>query len=387
MSDRIVREQGEYDYDADDREPARSPRRVWTLRALGLGLAALVYVAMGAADLSQDGRVVATIATLMAVWWMTEAIPLSATALIPLVALPSFTGLEIGDATAPYADPIVFLFLGGFLIAIAMQKWNLHRRIALRKVSLMGTRPAMVVAGFMIATGFLSMWVSNTATAVMMLPIGVSVLALVATLSDDVEDPGEDGAAVRSSPFGTALVLGIAYAASIGSLATIIGTPPNTLLVGYLEDAHDISIGFGQWMLAGLPLAVIFLTITWVLLTKVFFRPEIDDIPGGRELIRDELEALGPMSRGEIRVTVIFVLAALSWVFVPLVSDWLGASPHRSATPASPWSSGCCSSSCRPGRSPGSGCSTGRALSSCPGASCCSSAGAWRSPGSSAPAA
>lgn len=305
--------------------PQGRRRRQWVGLGAGVALGLLVYLVIPG-DAGHPARLTAAVAVVMGVWWMTEAIPIPATALLPLVVFPTLgSDVSVDDVGASYGNNIIFLFMGGFLLALAMQRWNLHRRIALRTVSLMGTRPAMVVAGFMIATGFLSMWVSNTATAVMMLPIGVSVLALVATLSDDVEDPGEDGAAVRSSPFGTALVLGIAYAASIGSLATIIGTPPNTLLVGYLEDAHDISIGFGQWMLAGLPLAVIFLTITWVLLTKVFFRPEIDDIPGGRELIRDELEALGPMSRGEIRVTVIFVLAALSWVFVPLVSDWLGA--------------------------------------------------------------
>lgn len=199
----------------------------------------------------------------------------------------------------------------------------------------MGTNPAMVVAGFMAATGFLSMWVSNTATAVMMIPIGVSVLMLVAKLSDDVEAPESvtgDGAAgdldltsqdvkdaVIESDFGTALMLGIAYAASIGSLATIIGTPPNTLLVGYLQESHGISVGFGQWMVVGLPIAVVFLVICWFLLTKVLYKPEISEIPGGRELMSEEIRKLGPMSQGEIRVLALFVLAAVSWVSVPLI--------------------------------------------------------------------
>src|SRR5690606_21273565 len=191
-----------------------------------------------------------------------------------------------------------------------MQRWDLHRRIALVTVRAMGTSPAMVVAGFLVATAFLSMWVSNTATAVMMLPIGVSVLLLVVKLKDDVtvgatDEEGQTDLQseevkehVVESTFGTALMLGIAYAASIGSLATIIGTPPNTLLVGYLADNHDIQIGFGQWMVVGLPLAVVFLAITWFLLTKVLFKPEIREIPGGRDLMDEELAKLGPMSSG-----------------------------------------------------------------------------------------
>lgn len=173
------------------------------------------------------------------------------------------------------------------------------------------------------------MWVSNTATAVMMIPIGVSVLMLVAKLSGGMDVDAATAAAdpeseevkqfVIKSNFGTALMLGIAYASSVGSLATIIGTPPNTLLVGYLSASHDIHIGFGQWMLVGLPLAVVFLFLTWFLLTKVLFKPEIAEIPGGRELMTAEIKKLGPMSQGEIRVAIIFALAALAWVFVPLI--------------------------------------------------------------------
>src|SRR5699024_5797774 len=215
-------------------------------------------------------------------------------------------------------------------------------------VRAMGTRSTRVVAGFMIATAFLSMWVSNTATAVMMLPIGVSVLMLAAELGggrsgedgdagdgagDDDEnvmpaidasaDPGSDEVkdAVIRSRFGTALMLGIAYAASVGSLATIIGTPPNTLLAGYLSSEHDVDLGFGQWMLVGLPLAAVMLVITWLLLTKVLFRPEMERIPGGRQLFQDELAKLGSPSSGEKRVLAVFVAAAVAWVTVPLVFE------------------------------------------------------------------
>ncbi len=242
---------------------------------------------------------------------MTEALPLAATALLPLVLFPLFGVSDIEDAASPYADDIIFLFMGGFMLALAMQRWNLHKRIALRTVLAVGTRPVMLIAGFMIATAFISMWVSNTATTVMMLPIGVSVLGLVWQLGDGRGDPN----------FATALMLGIAYAASIGSLGTIIGTPPNTLLVGYLEDNHDISIAFGEWMLFGVPIAVVFLVIAWFVLTRLVFPPTMKSLPGGRELIREQLDEMGRMSRGEWNALAVFVLAALSWIFIPTLAD------------------------------------------------------------------
>ena len=182
----------------------------------------------------------------MAVWWMTEALPIPATALVPLIVFPTLGSTPLDDVGASYGNNVIFLFMGGFLLALAMQRWNLHRRMALLTVRLIGTRPPQMIAGFMIATGFLSMWVSNTATAVMMLPIGISVLLLVNKTSDAIDDPvdaDEEAAATPvKSNFGTALMLGIAYAASIGSLGTIIGTPPNTLLVGYMASEHDVQI-------------------------------------------------------------------------------------------------------------------------------------------------
>ena len=313
------------------REPAKPTRTVqiqWLGLAVGLVLGILVYLAMPG-DVPQEARLTAATAVLMAVWWMTEALPIPATALVPLIVFPTLGSTPLDDVGASYGNNVIFLFMGGFLLALAMQRWNLHRRMALLTVRLIGTRPPQMIAGFMIATGFLSMWVSNTATAVMMLPIGISVLLLVNKTSDAIDDPvdaDEDAAATPvKSNFGTALMLGIAYAASIGSLGTIIGTPPNTLLVGYMASEHDVQIGFGQWMIVGVPLAVVLMAACWFLLTKVLFKPEIDEIPGGRKLIDDELAKLGTTSAGERRVLVIFVLAALAWVFVPLVTDWVGA--------------------------------------------------------------
>lgn len=316
-----------------ERAPGLGRRTVgirWTGFLLGLILATLVYAIMPG-DLEHGIRLTAAVAVLMAAWWMTEALPIAATALVPLVAFPVLgSDVEMKTVGASYGNPIIFLFLGGFLIALAMQRWNLHRRIALVTLSIMGDKPGPMIAGFMIATGFVSMWVSNTATAVMMLPIGISVLMIVSkvlggAIADDADraDSAEDtglGTAVRSN-FGTALMLGIAYSASIGSLGTIIGTPPNLFLVGYLEDNHDISIGFGQWMLVGVPLSIVMMVIAWFLLVKVLFKPEIDEIPGGRELIRDELKKLGPMSTGEKLVLGMFILAAVCWISLPLIFD------------------------------------------------------------------
>ena len=292
------------DPDRDERAPgARDPevpRRTRRVRVLGLlaglVLAVLVHVVMPG-DVPHDARLTAAGAVLMGAWWMTEALPIPATALVPLVVFPVLApDVGFDDVGASYGNNIIFLFMGGFLLALAMQRWNLHRRIALTIVGAIGTSPARLVLGFMLATAFLSMWVSNTATAVMMLPIGVSVLLLVTRLlpeetrrstlgsaAGEAEESGGEapadtdtgaaesepapaGAVIRSN-IGTALMLGIAYAASIGSLATIIGTPPNALLAAHLQETFDVRIGFGRWMLVGAPLAAVLLVITWLLLT------------------------------------------------------------------------------------------------------------------------
>ena len=333
-TDPEVRQQGEYDYDADDRDPPRSPARTWGLRALGLGVAAGVYLALGGADLSPDARWVATVGALMAVWWMTEALPLSATALLPIVAIPALTEVGVADATAPYADPIVFLFLGGFLIAIAMQKWDLHRRIALLTLRRVGTHPRRVVLGMMIATAFLSMWVSNTATTLMMLPIALSVLTLVVERSGaaagatDGEDVGDSGrplsetiADPRVKTFGVALVLSVAWSASIGGLGTLLGSPPNAIVAGYISSELGETVQFIDWMLLGVPLVVVFIALAWLLITRVLFRIDLEEIPGGKEMIQEQIDELGPMSQGEKVVLGVFVSAAFLWVVPPLLSN------------------------------------------------------------------
>ena len=293
--------------------------------------------------------VVAAVAALMAAWWMTEAIALPATALVPMVAFPVLGVDAFKVVAAPYASDTIYLFMGGFVLALAMQRWNLHTRIALGIVLLVGTSPRRLVAGFMVATGFLSMWVSNTATAIMMLPVGLSVLHLVGRLTtqkwtftaiedvanlDEISRKGVQGGFMNtvfhkgrdiakeikektssfSSNFGISLMLGIAYAASIGSVGTIIGTPPNALLVAYMKNEFSIEIGFFEWMLVGVPLSVVMLAACWFLLTYVLFRPEIGEIPNGKKVIQDELDKLGPITTPEKLVGVIFVAAAACWI-------------------------------------------------------------------------
>lgn len=217
------------------------------------------------APLCGPGRAVAAIGVLMAVLWVTEALPIAATALIPIALFPLLTGgtISVKSATAPYGHPLIFLFMGGFLLALAMQRWGLHRRIALHTILLVGTRPSALVGGFMIASAFLSMWVSNTATVVMMLPIATSVVVLVRR---EMEGSSDVNAPVAGRPFNFAicLMLGTAYASSIGGIGTLIGTPPNALLAGFLQDSYGIEISFVRWMAIGVPLVIVFLPITWV---------------------------------------------------------------------------------------------------------------------------
>ncbi len=249
----------------------------------------------------------AAIGLLMAVWWMTEAAPIAATALLPLVLFPLLGVADIGSAAAPYANPLIFLFLGGFLIALGMERWNLHRRLALTIVTSIGARPLAVIIGFAVASAVLSMWVSNTATALMMLPIGLSVIELVQR--DD---------ATTGKNFAIVLMLTIAYSCSIGGIATLIGTPPNAFFAGFMLETYDRTIGFAEWMAFGLPLVIIALPLMLTVLVRVIYPIHITQIPGGRSYFAGLLQEMGPMHRGEKLVGAVFVAAAILWITRPL---------------------------------------------------------------------
>jgi sodium-dependent dicarboxylate transporter 2/3/5 len=290
----------------------------WLGRIGGPVLAIVIYGALPPEGLTDAARATAAIGALMAVWWMTEALPLPVTSLLPIVLFPLAGVFPIDKAAAPYADPFIFLFMGGFMLALAIERWNLHRRIALSTVLAVGTQPVRLVGGFMLAVAMLSMWISNTATTVMMLPIGLSVVHLV---SERLKEQNDVGPRVDSN-FAVCLLLGIAYASSIGGVCTLIGTPPNAFMAAYLSKTHHVSIGFGQWMLVAVPMAAIFLLIAWLVLTRVVFPIRMREIPGGRALIRGELAKLGSISRGEWTVAVVFGLTVLAWVTRKPLQGW-----------------------------------------------------------------
>lgn len=256
--------------------------------------------------MSPAARKVAAVAALMAIWWITEAAPLAATALLPIALFPAMGIMKASEATAPYANHLIFLFLGGFFIAVTMEKWNLHKRIALFTIRLVGTGTNRIILGFMIATAFLSMWISNTATAMMMVPIGMAVIRQVAS--------GEDGCEAAAPGFGSALMLSIAYSASIGGVATLIGTPPNVIFAGFIESTFGRSVSFLSWMAIGLPLAVVMLVFTWFYLTRFAFRLGSGELPGGMACIKEETRELGPVSPAEKKILAVFILVAAAWI-------------------------------------------------------------------------
>lgn len=287
----------------------------------------------GPASLAPEGWRTAAVATWMAIWWMTEAVAIPVTALLPLILLPAFGILSMPDAAAPYASDLIFLFMGGFFLAVAMEHHGLHRRVALSIVAAVGTGPRRLVLGFMLATAFLSMWISNTATAAMMLPIGIAVATLFgAKPSQDSSESDDPETHEAGGALGVSLMLGIAYAASIGGVATLIGTPPNAVLAGAAEELLGIEIGFGRWMMVGVPVALVMLPVTWFLLVSVLHPP--GEVRGdAAQLLAEERDGLGGRSRGETAVGIVFVLTAIAWILrapksigaftLPGVTTWL----------------------------------------------------------------
>lgn len=268
---------------------------------LGPLLALLIWLSPAPQGLSAEGWIVVGIAGWMAVWWATEAMPVPATSLLPLILLPLSGVASAAEASRPFSEPVIYLLLGGFLMAMALERSGLHRRIALAIVARSGDHPAGLILGFMAATALLSMWISNTAATLMMLPIALMVAKSVLP----------EGA--RHHPFLLALVIGIAWSASIGGLGTIIGTPPNAFVVGFVREAQGLDIAFISWMAFGVPVVLAMIPAAWWVLTRWSFRFDADDIHGGQAVVGDARRALGRMTTAEWRVAAVFLLIATLW--------------------------------------------------------------------------
>ncbi|SFG80272.1 SLC13 family permease [Neptunomonas qingdaonensis] len=306
------------DPDYKDR-PETTLAPVRGLRLIGLiggPVAAIIILLLPAPEgMPLEAWRLVAMAVWMVGWWLTEAVPIPATALLPMILMPLLSIDKIKPVAANYAHPLIYLFLGGFLLAAAMQHVGLHRRIALKIVSRIGSSPSRIILGFMLATAFLSMWISNTATTIMMFAVGLSVI-------DFISKQTEDKKVVRN--FGVALMLSIAYSASIGGVGTLIGTPPNALLASFLQSTYNIEITFFNWMLLGVPVVVIMLPATWLLLTKLLFPSHQIAIEDPGSVVERELKSLGIMSRGEKLVGIVFLCAALGWIFRGLLVKLTG---------------------------------------------------------------
>ncbi len=288
---------------------------------LGPALFALAMFTFHPEGLGPAGRAVLASTLWIAVWWILEVIPIAVTALLPIVLFPLTGALPLNETTASFGHRYIFLYIGGFVLAIAIERWDLHRRIALNIISLIGTNVKSIILGFMIATAFLSMWISNTATSVMMLPIGMAIISQLRDNPDTIAD--------ENTIFGKALMLAIAYSASIGGVATLIGTPPNLVLAGIVQELYGIEITFSQWIMVGLPASCILLFICWKYLTELAFTFQQKSFPGGKAEIRRQLAELGRISYEEKVVLAVFAATALAWIsrsfilskFIPAIDD------------------------------------------------------------------
>jgi sodium-dependent dicarboxylate transporter 2/3/5 len=289
------------------------------LKYLALVLGPLLFITIQVVNpqfwFPEIGWDVFSIALWMIIWWIFEAIPIFATALLPMILFPSTGVFGLADATSPYASPIIFLFMGGFMLALAMEKHQLHRRIALNLIRLTGTNANGIILGFMLATAVLSMWISNTATAVMMLPIALSVVKLL---------EAHENTFSGFNRFKTALFLGIAYSANVGGMGTIIGTPPNVVLVGLVKSILGKDISFVSWLIIGIPTVVVMLIIIYQMLTKVLFRHGITKIEKAELFIGQELKKLGEWSKEEKWISIIFGLTAFCWIAKSQINSILG---------------------------------------------------------------
>lgn len=292
---------------------------------MGLLLGPLVFIIVfffvPIEGLNPKAKSVLSCALWIAIWWITEAVAIEVTALLPIVLFPLTGAISLQETTASYGHKYIFLFMGGFILSIAIEKWNLHKRMALTIIKIVGTNVSRIILGFMIATAFLSMWISNTATSVMMLPIG---MAIVMQLKDNPKTAENE-----NTIFGKALMLAIAYSASIGGMATLIGTPPNLVLAGVIEETYKTEISFSQWFLFGFPISLLFLFLCWLYLTRIAFKFKQKQFPGGKQEISKQLKELGIISFEEKIIFLVFIATAFAWItrsfllksFIPQIDD------------------------------------------------------------------
>lgn len=290
-----------------------------SVKTIGLILGPVLFILISRLDflegLSHDAWNVLGVAAWMVTWWVTEAAPLAIAALLPIVLFPALGVFNLEQATAPYANPVIFLFMGGFFIALGLEEHGLHRRLALNLVSFTGTSANGIIFGFMLATAFLSMWISNTAATIMMLPLAATVINLI-----DQTTENKKGMTL----FSLALMLGIAYSANIGGISTIIGTPPNVVFVGYARELLNLKIDFSTWMVIGIPISITLLLLTFLLLTRVLYRNKLGRMTDASHSIRSELKSLGKMSLEERLVATVFFLTAFMWIFKLPINRLLG---------------------------------------------------------------
>ena len=288
------------------------------VKKIGLLLGPLVFFSLQYTplfSLSNEALLVVALAAWMIVWWITEAVSISVTALLPLVIYPLSGLMSVNEVGANYGSSIVFLFFGGFVLALALEKVNLHRRIALSIIHRTGTTPNRVILGFMLATGFMSMWISNTASTVVMLPIALSVIQLL--VQSDFEFTANE------QRFSLSIMLGIAFSANAGGIATVIGTPPNSVLIGLLENEYNIQISFFKWMLIGLPFSLCLIGLIYFLFTQVLFSNTGIVFKTDEDVIAQQLQELGPLRRDEKHVLVVFALMVFFWVFRTLINSYI----------------------------------------------------------------
>ena len=305
--------------------PQSAPRAPHQQAGLLLGpvLAGILLLSPTPDDLAVAGWRTAALGLCMAIWWATEALPVAVTALLPIAAFPIFGIAGIQAVTAPYSNPTIFLFLGGFMVALAVQRWGLHRRIALTVINTFGGSGASIVGGFMLASALVSMWVTNTATTMMLLPIATSVVAVVQ--QNLVQQKLSDSREIQER-FPVALLLGVAYGATLGGMATLVGTPPNALLAAFMRETYQLDIGFAQWMLVGVPLTLCLMPLAWWVLTRWQFPVRFTTSQASREHLHRLRVDLGPMSKPEQRVAMVFLALAISWMLRPAMAriDGLG---------------------------------------------------------------